>query len=234
MAVVCLEKLNLAEGTIKDYRQSAFRPLERRLADQGYVDSELLRSQEAFFFQQFEDGTISRHTLNWRIRGIRILVDILDTVGFTWKVFSKKQKESLPEPFRSILDSFMQAQNCGKKHKDCINSICRRFLLSISGSGLRMLSVSHPSMSGVSCPKFQNQDQRAWMMSFTHCGLSSGIYVKTVCTARISGCCLLPRAAGTTVSVDVYRQRKYRTCLKALTRKQPTGNVILLPCPWRL
>lgn len=135
MAVVCLKKLNLAEGTIKDYRQSAFRPLERRLADQGYVDSELLRSQENFFFQQFEDGTISRHTLNWRIRGIRILVEILDTGGFTWKVFSKKQKESLPEPFRSVLDSFMQTQNCGQKHKDCINSICRRFLLSISDNG---------------------------------------------------------------------------------------------------
>lgn len=49
MAEVCLEKLNLAEGMIKDSRQSAFRPLERRLADQGYVDSELLKSQEDFF-----------------------------------------------------------------------------------------------------------------------------------------------------------------------------------------
>ncbi len=44
MAIVCLEKLNLTEGTIKDYRQSAFRPLERMLAGQGCVDSELLRS----------------------------------------------------------------------------------------------------------------------------------------------------------------------------------------------
>lgn len=26
MAVVCLKKLNLSEGAIKDYRQSAFRP----------------------------------------------------------------------------------------------------------------------------------------------------------------------------------------------------------------
>ncbi len=135
MAVVCLEKLSLSEGTIKDYRQSAFRPLERRLAGQEYVDSELLRSQEDFFFQQFEDGTISRHTLNWRIRGIRMLVEILDTGGFTWKVFSKKQKDCLPEPFHSVLDSFMQTQNCGQKRKECINSICRRFLLSVSGNG---------------------------------------------------------------------------------------------------
>ena len=134
-AVVCLEKLTLAESTIKDYRQSAFGPLERRLENQRYVDSELLRSQEDFFFHQFEDGTISRHTLNWRIRGIRILVEILDTGDFTWKVFSKKQKERLPEPFQSVLDLFLQTQNCGQKHKGCINSICRRFLLSISGNG---------------------------------------------------------------------------------------------------
>ena len=91
MAVVCLKKLNLSENTIKDYRHSAFRPLERRLAEQECVDSDLLRSQEDFFFQQFENGTISRHTLNWRIRGIRMLVEILDTGSFTWKVFSKKK-----------------------------------------------------------------------------------------------------------------------------------------------
>lgn len=135
MAVVCLEKLSLSKGTINDYRQSAFRPLERRLTGQGYVDSELLRAQEDFFFQQFGDGTISRHTLNWRIRGIRMLMEILDTGGFTWKVFSKKKKEGLTEPFRPILDSFMQTQNCGQKHKDCINSICRRFLLYVSDNG---------------------------------------------------------------------------------------------------
>lgn len=116
MAVVYLEKLSFSKGTINDYHQSAFRPLERRFAGQGYVDSELLRSQEDFFFQQFEDGTISRHTLNWRVRGIRMLMEILDTGGFTWKVFSKKQKEGLAEPFRSVLDS-------------------RCFLLYVSGNG---------------------------------------------------------------------------------------------------
>lgn len=134
-AVNCLEKLGLTESTIKDYRQSAFKPLEGRLAGWKSVDSELLRLQEDFFFRQFENGTISRHTLNWRIRGIRMLVEIFDTGNFTWKVFSKKPKKCLPEPFLSILNSFMQTQSCGQKHKDCINSICQRFLLSVSGSG---------------------------------------------------------------------------------------------------
>lgn len=148
-AVVCLEKLRLSEGTIKDYRQSAFSPLERRLADKRYVDSELLRAQEDFFFQLFEDGTISRHTLNWRIRGIRVLVEVLDTGSFTWKVFSKKQKKGLPEPFRSILESFMQTQNCGQKRKDCIASICRRFLLFVlDAGGTNIGSISSENVRG--------------------------------------------------------------------------------------
>lgn len=95
-AVNYLEKLGLSEGTIKNYRQSAFKPLEGKLVSWKFVDSGLLRLQENFFFQQFENGTISRHTLNWRIWGIRMLAEIFDTGNFTWKVFSKKPKECLP------------------------------------------------------------------------------------------------------------------------------------------
>jgi len=130
-AVNYLEKLGLSEGTIKNYRQSAFKPLEGKLVSWKFVDSGLLRLQENFFFQQFENGTISRHTLNWRIWGIRMLAEIFDTGNFTWKVFSKKPKECLPEPFRSVIGSFMQTQSCWQKHKDCTNSICQRFLLSV-------------------------------------------------------------------------------------------------------
>lgn len=162
MAVVCLEKLNLAEGTIKDYRQSAFRPLERRLADQGYVDSELLRSQENFFFQQFEDGTISQHTLNWQIRGIRVLVEILDTGGFTWKVFSKKkvyQSHSVPS-----LIHLCRLKTVVRSIRTASTLFADVFFYSFLAMGVRMLPVSHPSMSGGLWLKFQNQGQRAWMM----------------------------------------------------------------------
>ena len=82
-AVNYLEKLGLSEGTIKNYRQSAFKPLEGKLVSWKFVDSGLLRLQENFFFQQFENGTISRHTLNWRIWGIRMLAEIFDTGNFT-------------------------------------------------------------------------------------------------------------------------------------------------------
>ena len=56
-----------------------------------------------------------------------MLAEIFDTGNFTWKVFSKKPKECLPEPFRSVIGSFMQTQSCWQKHKDCTNSICQRF-----------------------------------------------------------------------------------------------------------
>ncbi len=42
-AVNYLEKLGLSEGTIKNYRQSAFKPLEGKLVSWKFVDSGLLR-----------------------------------------------------------------------------------------------------------------------------------------------------------------------------------------------
>ena len=104
-----------------------------------------------------------------------MLVEILDTGGFTWKVFSKKQKEGLPESFRSVPDSFMQTQNCGP---------------------------------------------------------SSATYVKMACIVRTSGCCLLPRAARITVSVDVCHQRKYHVILSRLVKSDSQKAVS--QCIWKL
>ena len=61
--------------------------------------------QEGYFGKQFQEGKISRQTYNWRIRGIRILAEVCDTGRFTWKVYSKKEKVTLTEPFSSVLYS---------------------------------------------------------------------------------------------------------------------------------
>ena len=67
-AEICLENPGLSEGTIEDYRHSAFHPLERRLDTKEYVDSAAILSQEEFFWEQYEKGQISRHTLHfWRL-----------------------------------------------------------------------------------------------------------------------------------------------------------------------
>ena len=135
-ATQCLAELGLSPGTIKDYQCSAFGPLERRLKNQEKINSAVLLEQEEFFFRQYQTGRISRHTYNWRIRGIRILAEVYDTGSFAWKVYSKKEKASLPEPFDSVLGSFVRTQNCGQKHKNCKESICRRFLQFLIDSGV--------------------------------------------------------------------------------------------------
>ena len=135
-AVKCLEKLGYSSETIRVYRYSSFAPLERRMKSYEYVDSNVIRLQEVFFLKQYEDGILSRHTFNWRIRGVRMIAEVYDTGDFTWKVFSKKTKAELSEPYKSIHASFILTQKCSLKRRDCINSICQRFLLSVVSNGI--------------------------------------------------------------------------------------------------
>jgi site-specific recombinase XerD len=144
LAEFCLEDLGLSEGTIKDYRYSAFHPLERILGNNEYVDSARILSQEEFFRKQYDGGIISRKTFNWRIRGIRILAEVYETGTFEWKVFSKNEKAELPEPFGSTLQSFLLTKECGQKRKSCIESICRRFLLTVEDSGVKSFNDITP------------------------------------------------------------------------------------------
>lgn len=120
-ATQCLIDLGLSPETIKCYQCSAFHPLERKLENQKNISSSMLMEQEGYFGKQFQEGKISRQTYNWRIRGIRILAEVCDTGRFTWKVYSKKEKVTLTEPFSSVLYSFIEIQNCGQKQKNVEN-----------------------------------------------------------------------------------------------------------------
>lgn len=135
-ATQCFIDLGLSPETIKCYQCSAFHPLERKLENQKNISSSMLMEQEGYFGKQFQEGKISRQTYNWRIRGIRILAEVCDTGRFTWKVYSKKEKVTLTEPFSSVLYSFIEIQNCGQKQKKCRESICRRFLKSLTDNGI--------------------------------------------------------------------------------------------------
>ena len=125
-ATQCLIDLGLSPETIKCYQCSAFHPLERKLENQKNISSSILMEQEGYFWKQFQEGKISRQTYNWRIRGIRILAEVCDTGRFTWKIYSKKEKVSLPEPFSSVLYSFIEIQNCGQKQKKCRKRLLKR------------------------------------------------------------------------------------------------------------
>lgn len=135
-ATQCLTELGLSAGTIGDYQCSAFRPIERRLKDQECINPKILLAQEEFFLRQYQNGKISRHTFNWRIRGIRVLTEVYETGTFTWKVYSKKETLLLPEMFNAVLCGFISKQTCGQKQKRCKESICRRLLKSLEDSSV--------------------------------------------------------------------------------------------------
>ena len=144
-ANICLKDLGLSLGTIDDYQCSAFRPIERRLGNPYITDSKVIKEQEDFFLSQFNDKCISRHTLNWRIRGIRILSEVFDTGFFKWKVFSKKEQLFIPNAYEELLDQFIKIQNCCTKRKECKKSICRRFLYYLSEKkGILQISSISP------------------------------------------------------------------------------------------
>lgn len=140
----CLENIGLSSGTIDDYQCSAFRPIERRLGNSFITDSSIIQEQETHFLCLFDSEAISRQTLNWRIRGIRILVEVFDTGCFDWKVFSKKKLISIPKAYEDLLERFIEKQTCSDKRKACKRSICRRFLNYLSDEGIIEVSPILP------------------------------------------------------------------------------------------
>jgi integrase len=131
-AVNCLEMIGLNPQSIADYRYRAFEPIAKRLLLLTNIEAKDIQIQEAFFTMQYQNEIISRQTYNWRIRGIRILCEVLETGTFSWKVFSKNEKIILPDKFEAALSSYLEEQTCCDKRKSSIESICRRFLQSVS------------------------------------------------------------------------------------------------------
>ena len=132
----CLRSIGLSSGSIDDYQCSAFRPIERRLGNPYITDAKTIIDEETYFSHLFDDGSISRQTLNWRIRGIRILSEVFDTGCFQWKVFGKKEQVPIPDDYEIMLDQFIETQECSDKRKSIKRSICRRFLYFVSEEGI--------------------------------------------------------------------------------------------------
>lgn len=140
----CLKNLGLLSGTIDDYQCSAFRPIKRRLGDPLITSTDILIAQEDFFNGLYDSGDISKQTLNWRIRGIRVLSEVFETGDFKWKVFSRKEQPRLHSDYETILDHFIECQECCEKRKSCKKSICRRFLCFLTDLGILEISSIQP------------------------------------------------------------------------------------------
>ena len=129
-----LEQLGLATGTLKLYRTMAFHHIEN-LYDSKYstvFQKEYLKQLEGDFIQQYSDEIISKDSLNWRLRGINILLEICDYGVFEWKVYIHKTKIQLLNFHEKILMDFISGLSCSIKRKQIYESVLRRFLDFIS------------------------------------------------------------------------------------------------------
>lgn len=128
-----LHDLKLTDGTLKSYRTRAFAPVEKLYcAKHGMImQKDFLHGLTMDFQKQYEVGEISRKTLNWRLRGINILLEIYDTDCFEWKVYTRNQKCLLTEPYESVLVEFISGLSCDHKRVKNYESILRRFLDSV-------------------------------------------------------------------------------------------------------
>ena len=128
-----LGDLELTDGTLKSYRTRAFAPVKNfYYAKHGMVmQKNFLHELKLDFLKQYEAAEISRKTLNWRLRGINILIEIYDTDCFEWKVYTRKSTLKLIEPYESVLDAFISGLSCNCKRIKNYESILRRFLDSV-------------------------------------------------------------------------------------------------------
>ena len=81
--------LELTDGTLKSYRTRAFAPVSKLYSEKygNVFQREYLYSLKEVFHKQYEEGKISKKTLNWRWRGIHVLLEIYDNDCFNWKVY---------------------------------------------------------------------------------------------------------------------------------------------------
>lgn len=147
-AMHLLRTLELNESTLKSYETRAFRPIINYYKTQGVYKSQeyLMNKLENLYQNQFKSGLISNSTLNWRIRGIRIISEIYKTGGYEWKVYSHKKPTTLPISLECIVSDFISRINLSKKRTQNIESIIRRFAEFINNQGVSELSTVTPVM----------------------------------------------------------------------------------------
>lgn len=129
-----LKAFGLTEGTLKSYRTRAFYPVERYLEVKYIItlDSNVVEELNNYFYKQYSVGTISKKSLNWRLRGIGILYEVVSAGEFKWKVFSQKKKILLSQYYEATISRFLTTLSCSDKRMSIYESIIRRFILMLT------------------------------------------------------------------------------------------------------
>lgn len=147
-AMQLLKKFGLKESTLKSYDKRAFRPIIDFYETQSTYEFQesFMNKLETLYQDQFINGLISKKTLNWRIRGLRIISEIHATGGYEWKVYSYKKNIALPDSFEYTVNDFVSRLKLSEKRKHNIGSIIRRFARFIYDHGISDLSTVTPVM----------------------------------------------------------------------------------------
>lgn len=108
-AIQQLKVFHLCHGTMDSYRNRAFKPVSDFYCQKVelYYQPELMDELKMVYQEQFNLGIISRNTLCWRMRGIKILEEMHQQGCFEWKVFTTQNKTLLPCYYEQILSSFI-------------------------------------------------------------------------------------------------------------------------------
>lgn len=125
-----LKAFGLSEGTLKSYGTRAFQPILRFYAVRCVTEFQetIMEELKVDYQKQYSDGIISRNSLNWRLRGVNILLEIHETGFFEWKVFSHTKHTNFTDFFEEIIFDFISGLECSEKRKQNYKSIVQRFI----------------------------------------------------------------------------------------------------------
>lgn len=129
-----LKSFGLSEGTLKSYDSRSFNPIMRFYTVRYVIEfqEQIMEELKADYQKQYSDGIISRNSLNWRLRGVNILLEIHAKGFFEWKVFSHTKQPTFSAYFEKIISDFISGFECSEKRKQNYKSIVQRFITHIT------------------------------------------------------------------------------------------------------
>ena len=145
-ALTILEKdVGLAKSTLKVVTSRSFKPISDFFNEknEAYYSEDRMSELDEHYRKCMQDGVISRKAHNLRIRGTRILREVQETGTFSWKGPVGKNIPVLSENFERIIAGVADVERSERKNRE-IQSIIRRFLLSLTSLGISNISQVAP------------------------------------------------------------------------------------------
>lgn len=119
----------LGKSSFKEqYRSTHFKPIlvEYKRIGEKYYDTKVNKTIEATYRSYLSDGKISRGTFNKRIRGLKILEEVMISGDFEWKVISSKECLT-NNVFTPSIDEYISTRNLHMRNIDFEKVILTKF-----------------------------------------------------------------------------------------------------------